>query len=302
VSAFSREFFTFVEVARERSIRRAAEKLNLSASALSRQMQILEQTFGARLLVRNPQGVQLTEQGQVLLAQAERWLDDESALRAALQQAGEGGAGTLRLGVMECLVPYILPGLEGEAGPSALKISVGDTGTLVGQLGRNEIDALLAFNVPRLPELRVYDERSYDLGVVYAAALAPSGEPPFRIENCLGRPLCLPDTSLSVWPRLDAEIYRIHAEPHIALRSNSIALIMEYVAAGKGISFLTWLDAAAGVAEGRFRFAKLENRRLSEKLYLCAAANAPLGPLQAARTRALFRCVPLSPQAEFAGR
>jgi DNA-binding transcriptional LysR family regulator len=243
-----------------------------------------------------PQGVQLTEQGQVLLAQAERWLGDESALRAALQQTG-GGAGTLRLGIMECLVPYILPGLE-EAGPAALKVSVGDTGTLVGQLCRNEIDALLAFNVPRLPELRVYDERSYDLGVVYAAALAPSGEPPFRIENCLGRPLCLPDTSLSVWPRLDAEVYRIHAEPRIALRSNSIALIMEYVAAGKGISFLTWLDAAAGVAEGRFHFAKLENRRLSEKLYLCAAANAPLGPLQAACTRALFRCVPLSPQAD----
>ena len=105
MSAFSREFFTFVEVARERSIRRAAEKLNLSASALSRQMQILEQTFGARLFVRMPQGVQLTEQGQVLLAQAERWLDDESALRAALQQAGGGGAGTLRLGVMECLGP-----------------------------------------------------------------------------------------------------------------------------------------------------------------------------------------------------
>ncbi|MGH0343918.1 hypothetical protein NKY44_08855 [Sinorhizobium meliloti] len=86
--------------------------------------------------------------------------------------------------------------------------------------------------------------------------MAPSGQPPFRIENCLGRPLCLPDMSLSVWPRLDAEVYRSHAEPHIALRSNSIALIMEYVAVGKGISFLTWLDAAAGAAEGRFRFAK----------------------------------------------
>lgn len=71
---------------------------------------------------------------------------------------------------------------------------------------------------------------------------------------------------------------------------------MEYVAAGKGISFLTWLDAAAGVTEGRFRFTKLENRRLSEKLYLCAAANAPLGPFQAKRIRALFRRVPLSPQ------
>ena len=34
----------------------------MSASALSRQMQILEQTFGARFFVRRPLGVQLTEQ------------------------------------------------------------------------------------------------------------------------------------------------------------------------------------------------------------------------------------------------
>jgi DNA-binding transcriptional LysR family regulator len=294
VSAFSREFFTFVEVAREGSMRGAAEKLNLSASALSRQMRILEQAFGARLLVRTTQGVQLTEQGQVLLTQAERWLDDESALRSALTQAGGTGVGSLRLGIMECLVPYILPGLEAVGRLSTLKVSVGGTGTLVGQLSRNEIDALLAFSVPRLPELRVHDERSYDLGVVYSARLGPAGEPPFRMEDCLGRPLCLPDTSLSVWPRLDAELYRIHAESYVAMRSNSIALILEYVAAGKGISFLNWLDVAATVADGRVLFANLGSRRLSEKLYLCAAANAPLAPFQIALARKLFSRIPIS--------
>lgn len=298
MSAFSRELLTFVAVARERSIRGAAEKLNLSASALSRQMQILERAFGARLLARVPQGVQLTDRGQVLLAQAQRWLDDESALRSALREAGGKETGTLRIGVMECLVPYIMPELRADDRPPTLKVSVAGTSTLVGQLCRNEIDALLAFSVPRLPELRVYSERSYDLGVVYSAGLAPSGEPPFRIEDCLGRPLCLPDTSLSVWPRLDAELYRIHAEAHVALRTNSIALILEYVAAGKGISLLNWLDVAPSVAEGRVLFARLANRRLSEKLYLCSAANAPLGQRQAARMRALFRSFPVSAGSE----
>lgn len=72
MSAFSREFFTFIEVAREQSIRRAAEKLNMSASALSRQMQILEQAFGTSLFARVPQGVRLTEQGEILLVQAQK--------------------------------------------------------------------------------------------------------------------------------------------------------------------------------------------------------------------------------------
>lgn len=297
MSAFSREFFTFVEVARARSIRRAADKLNLSASALSRQMQILEQGFGAQLFVRVPQGLQLTEQGQALLTQAERWLDDESALRASMRQASGAFAGSLRVGIMECLVPYIVGALEGPIGTRlALKVSVGDTGTLVNQLCKHEIDVLIAFNTPRLPELRLHDERSYELGVVYSPSLRPRGQPPFHIEDCLGLPLCLPDTSLSVWPRLDAEIYRVHAEPQIALRSNSIALIADYVAAGKGISFLTWLDAAAGVNQGRLLFARLENRRLSEKLCLCSAANAPLSKTQTDHVASLFRRIPTSPE------
>lgn len=288
MSAFSREFFTFIEVAREKSIRRAADKLNMSASALSRQMQLLEQAFGTPLFVRVPQGLQLTRQGEALLIQAQKWLDDESALRNAMRKNRD--CGELRLGIMECLTPFLAQGLGGEG--TALTVRVGSTEALVDQLRRNQIDVMLAFNVPRLPELRIHDERSYDLGVVYAPALAPRGAAPFRLEDCVHHPLCLPDTSLSVWPRLDAEIYRVHAEPGIVLRTNSIALLTDYVAAGMGISFLTSLDAAAGVASGRFLFAKLANRRLAERLFLCSALNAPLDKAQARRVGALFKGIP----------
>lgn len=287
MSAFSREFFTFIEVAHEKSIRRAAEKLNLSASALSRQMQILERAFGTPLFIRVPQGVRLTKQGEALLAQAQSWLDDEAALRAAM--LSHGAAPALRLGVMECLTPFLAQGL---AGSGALAIRVGNTETLVDQLCNNQIDAMLAFNVPRLPELRVHGERSYELGVVFAPTLAPPGEAPFRLEDCVQHPLCLPDTSLSVWPRLDAEIYRVHAEPRIVLRTNSIALLTDYVAAGVGISFLTSLDAAAGVAAGQFQFAKLANRRLAERLFLCSALNAPLGKAHLRQINTLFEHIP----------
>ena len=213
-----------------------------------------------------------------------------------MQKMSEHFAGALRIGIMECLVPYVARALEGPGEARlALKVSIGDTGTLVDKLRRNEIDALLGFSVPRLAELRIHDERSYELGVVYSARLGPQGEPPFRIEDCLGLPLCLPDANLAVWPRLDAEIYRVHAEPQIVLRTNSIALITDYVAAGKGISFLNWVDVAAGVAGGRLLFGKLDNRRLTEKLYLCGATTTPLGSLQLERARALFRQLPASP-------
>lgn len=292
MSAFSREFFSFIEVARERSIRRAAEKLNVSASALSRQMQMLERDFGARLLVRVPQGVQLTEQGRVLLAQAEKWLDDESGLRATMRTGPGAGMLPLRVGLMECLVPFVRAGLAASEPDVPLKVTIGDTGALVELLRTNQLDAIVAFNVPRLPELRVHDERDYELGLVHGPDLPPPGKPPFRLEDCLERPLCLPDTSLSVWPRLDAEIYRTRSDPQIVLRSNSIALILDFVSAGRGVSFLTWLDAAAGVACGDLCFAPLASRRLAERLFLCTAIAAPLDAGQLELLVKLYRGIP----------
>jgi DNA-binding transcriptional LysR family regulator len=291
MAAFSREFFSFVEVARQRSIRRAAERLNVSASALSRQMQLLERDFGTRLFVRVPQGIQLTEQGGALLQQAEKWLDEESGVRAAMRAAPASAMAPLRLGVMECLVPFLRAPLD-RCGAPSLKVTVGDTGALVELLGSNRLDAAMAFNVPRLPEIRVYAERDDDLGLVYAPALAPAGTPPFRLEQCLDHPLCLPDAPLSVWPRLDAEVHRARADPRIVLRTNSIALILDFVAAGRGVSFLNWLDVAVAVSRGDLCFAPLANRRLSDRLYLVTPTNAVRNAETLKLVGDLFRALP----------
>lgn len=71
MSALTKEIRSFVVIAHEKSVRKAAEKLHIAASALSRQMNILEEDFGTQLLVRLPKGIELTEQGQALYKQAQ---------------------------------------------------------------------------------------------------------------------------------------------------------------------------------------------------------------------------------------
>ncbi len=294
MSAFSRELFSFVEVARERSIRRAADKLNISPSALSRQMQMLEREFGAKLFIRVPQGARLTEPGRILLRQAEKWLGDESAVRAAMRLSPPAATAPIRIGIMECLVPFVGGG-AGAGVPSPLAVTVGDTARLVDLLGANALDGAIAFIVPRLPGLRIQAEGDHHLGFVSSPGMAPAGAPPFRLEACLDHPLCLPDTTLSVWPRLEAEIYRTRADPTVVLRSNSIALILDFVAAGRGASFLNWLDVAPRVARGEVRFAPLANRRLSDRLHLVTANNAPPSPRALKALTDLYRAVPSVP-------
>jgi DNA-binding transcriptional LysR family regulator len=58
---------SFVAVAEERQFGRAAARLHLSASALSEMVSRTEKTLGARLFVRTPRGVELTDTGRELL-------------------------------------------------------------------------------------------------------------------------------------------------------------------------------------------------------------------------------------------
>lgn len=65
----------FLVVAREESITRASELLNISQPSLSRQIQNLEEEFGVRLFTRNRKKTTLTTQGMMLQKRASELLD-----------------------------------------------------------------------------------------------------------------------------------------------------------------------------------------------------------------------------------
>lgn len=79
----------FVAVARRMSITLAAQDLCLTQSAVSRQIQSLEEHLGTPLLVRKHRAIALTEAGQQLLALASPWLDRLADYSASLHQHGQ---------------------------------------------------------------------------------------------------------------------------------------------------------------------------------------------------------------------
>ena len=74
-----RHFRSFVVVAEEGNIGRAATRLFITQPALSRQMQQLEQHLGVALFERVPRGVELTDAGRELLEKARAALDAAEA-------------------------------------------------------------------------------------------------------------------------------------------------------------------------------------------------------------------------------
>lgn len=78
----------FVAVARRMSITLAAKDLCLTQSAVSRQIQSLEEHLGTPLLIRKHRAIALTAEGEELLQLASPWLDRLSDYSASLQRGG----------------------------------------------------------------------------------------------------------------------------------------------------------------------------------------------------------------------
>lgn len=80
----------FREMARAGSLRRAAERLGIAPSAISRQIANLETELKVLLLDRRANRTTLTSAGELVFAHAEAALQESDTLRAALQEVSNG--------------------------------------------------------------------------------------------------------------------------------------------------------------------------------------------------------------------
>ncbi|MEU6865656.1 LysR substrate-binding domain-containing protein [Streptomyces sp. NPDC046876] len=99
----------FRSVAHHGSFTAAAQALGYTQSAVSRQIQSLEDEWGARLFDRLPRGVRLTEAGRVLLPHAEAVADRLRTARAELDALRTLDGGRLRIGGFSTADAYLLP-------------------------------------------------------------------------------------------------------------------------------------------------------------------------------------------------
>src|SRR5216684_2400955 len=103
---------SFLVVIEEGSLHRAATRLNLSQSALSRQMQALEHELGGKLLERSSTGVRPTNGGHALAAKMGAFLTSYDAALLEVRRLVRGEGEQLRIGyVGSAAHDYLNPAL-----------------------------------------------------------------------------------------------------------------------------------------------------------------------------------------------
>jgi DNA-binding transcriptional LysR family regulator len=151
----------FVAVAENRSFRAAAERINVTQPAITRQIQDLEGMLGARLFDRTPQGVRLTVAGELFLREVRKSLGILESATRAVRLVASGLQGTLRLGVVENaswdgLVPDAFNRFQREAPEVGIHVAPMNTPEQVAEILDGTLDGGFVYAYGELPRaLRV---------------------------------------------------------------------------------------------------------------------------------------------------
>jgi len=140
----------FLVILEEGSLRRAADRLRVSQSAITRQMQSLEHDLGGRVLERTSAGVRPTNGGQALAERAKTLLADYDSTMAEVRRLVRGESERLRIGYIASAVQeYLGPALAAlrRAYPR-LKVEMLDQtpGEMIIALRQGKIDLALTLH------------------------------------------------------------------------------------------------------------------------------------------------------------
>lgn len=238
-----RHLRSFVVVAEEGSLTRAAGRLHIAQQSLSQQMRALEGMLGARLFERTSRGVELTEVGAVLLREATPVIAQAERALEAVRRAARGEQGELRVGFLASLANYLMPPVVRaftERHPAlTLQAQELSVASLVSGLRNGSLDAGLS-RPPLVEDLETEVVLTEPVAIALPEDHRFAGRQALSLSDLADEPWVF--TARESWPpwhrRYDADFARAGYRPRIVKRGTSPQNLLALVAAGVGIARL----------------------------------------------------------------
>ena len=275
----------FEAVAEEGSIRRASERLHISPSAVDRQILKLEDYFGTPLFERRPNGMRLTDAGQLVLRHSRDTLHDFARLRGDIDNLRGVVSGQVTITTLDSLTVHFLPEAMARfvAAHPAVQIRVValDPVETMHSVAQGHADLGLTFSPARRRGISLLA----DVPSPMCAIMAPDHELAARssltLDECGAFRLLYQDHSGSMQPFFGAEMDAFKSAHQPLVVSNTLAVLKRLLLRGAGIAFYTRLGFTEELAGGRLVAVPLEDERLST-LRLCLIAPSDRLPTVAA--------------------
>lgn len=275
-----RQLQYLVAVADTRSFRAAAELCHVAQPSLSAQIAQVESSLGVTLFERERRPVLVTSAGEALIARARILLRGADDLFSAAKAFEDPLAGTLRLGIIPTISPYLLPeaarALRKEIPNLELLFVEDKTQVLVQKLERGEIDTALLALEADLGELETLPiaRDAFVLAVAKGHRLAKRKQA-VKLSELHGESVlllddghCFRDQALSYCERARIE--------ELGFRATSLATLAQMVAGGRGVTLLPALAVPIENRSGDLTILRLTAPEPFRTLGLAFRSGSPL--------------------------
>ncbi|MEH2475652.1 DNA-binding transcriptional LysR family regulator [Nitrobacteraceae bacterium AZCC 2161] len=247
-----------LSVSKERSFTKAAKRLNISQSAVSEQVKLLEEEIGFELFTRTSRGIESTDRGRTFLYESERVMGDLLSLTDTARRLRGALSDTLTIamgsGMAQIFIPRLFDDLRNNLPGVRLEILTAPTRNIFTELHEERIDAGLAIesDPERLPAGLVFDrliDAEMALIIPPKHALARSKQP-VDIGRLLAEPFIMSELTVGYGQVVLSLFTDLGIRPNVLAVVDNIETIKMIVQSGGGIAIVPRACAANEVALG----------------------------------------------------
>lgn len=236
-------------------MRKAAQALNVSSTAINRQIIAYEELIGTKIFERLPRSVRPTAAGEILLRHIRTTLQEHARVRD--QIAGLRGlhGGSVTIAAFENLAINLMPRVIGDFRANhprvQVKIRTVIGSQLIAGLAAGDYDLGIGYNLGTPPGIAALCTFPTRLGAVVATSHPLAAHAEVRLSECAAYPLIVGDETMSIHAIMREAFDEGHLPFHPAILSNSVGLMKSLARRQQGITFMTRVDVAeeAGCGE-----------------------------------------------------
>lgn len=268
----------FLEVARQGSFRAASERLNVAASAISRQVKLLEEEFGADFFQRSVKGIELTAAGQAFLSYAKGVESERNRLRQNLDDLNNLKRGHVRIASIDGIVAGplsdIIAAFRSKHQGITFELRSMGTDAVIEDVRFGNADIGIAFHSPAREGVRVVHRVQDPLYAIVGTNHALAARNEMTMDELLTLPLALPDSTFGIRKLVDGWCITRKLRLNIALETNSIEALRGYARSGAGVTLLPFLSSRRDVETGMVKALRLNVADLrSSSVEVCTHAD-----------------------------
>lgn len=287
-----RQLRYFIAIASAESLSRASAIVGVTQSALTRQLQLLEEELGVPVLRRTGHGVMLTEAGERFLVSATDIVDRADAAVHEMHALRKTTAGSVVLGIPPMLSEFLLVPLvtRFNADFPAVSLRVRDaiSGYILEWLVTGQVDVAVVYNAPKRAKLALETLISDELMLVGAAGHGAmnTGEP-IELAEALKLPVVLPSPLHGLRDVIDSAAAQVSARPNIMLEVEGMHSLIRFAEEGYAYTFLPFGAVSYHVSRGLLGVRPIVNPSIPSVLSVAMSTKRPATPAM----KQLFRYV-----------